>query len=76
MEDREQLSFWQKVQIQIKNSGSKTALEFGQNLLGIQTCFEKSEKFSKNLVFHDLPECEFRLTWLYGKIFSFHRNSI
>jgi hypothetical protein len=39
MKNKEQLSFWTQVQTQIrtqtKNPGSKTAFEFGPNLLGI-----------------------------------------
>jgi hypothetical protein len=34
--------------------------------------FKKSDKFPKNLARLDLPEYEFRLAWLYGKICSFH----
>jgi hypothetical protein len=72
MEDRQQLSFWEQVQTQnrtgIKNSGSRIAFEFGPNLLGVQTDLVKSDKFPRIFNFHDLLECEFRLTWLYGKI--------
>jgi hypothetical protein len=70
--DREQLSFWTQVQIQIrtrtKNPGSKTAFEFGPNLLGVQTGLEKSDKFPTILICLHLPDCEFRLIWLYGGI--------
>jgi hypothetical protein len=80
MEDKEQLSFWKKVKIQeriwIKNSESKTTFEFGPNLLGIQTCLGKSDKFPKIFVCPDPLECEFRMTWLYGKIWSFPKSSI
>jgi hypothetical protein len=72
MEDKEQLSLWTQVQIQIrnrtKNPGSKNAFEFGPNLLGVQTSLEKSGKFPKILICLGLPDCEFRLTWLYGGI--------
>jgi hypothetical protein len=72
MEHKEQLSFWTQVQIRnrsrTKIPGSKTAFEFGPNLLRIQTGLEKSNKFCKIHICHDLPDCEFRLAWLYGEI--------
>jgi hypothetical protein len=59
MEDMEQLSFWNQVQIQnnilIQNPGIITAFEFGPNLLGVQTRLEKSDKFPKILTCFDLP---------------------
>jgi hypothetical protein len=65
MEDMEQHSFWKQVQIwsRIHNKilGSKTVFEFGPNLLGVQTCLEKYDKFPKILIYLDLPEYEFRL---------------
>jgi hypothetical protein len=80
MKDKKQLSFPKKVQIPnrigIKIPGRKIAFQFELNLFGIQTCFKKSGKFPKILVCFDLQECEFRLAWLYGKIYSFHTSSI
>jgi hypothetical protein len=80
MENQEQLSFWKKAQIHnknwVKNPGSRAALEFGPNLLEVRTCLEKSDKFPKILIWPDLPESEFRLEWLYEKIWSFHTSSI
>jgi hypothetical protein len=60
----------------MKIPGRKSTFEFGPNLLGVQTCLEKSEKFSKILICLDLPDCEFGLAWLYGKICSFHTSSL
>jgi hypothetical protein len=61
MENEEQLSLWKQVQIRneisIKNPGSKSTFEFGPNLLGIQTCLEKSDKFLKIPICLGLPEC-------------------
>jgi hypothetical protein len=72
MEDKEQLYFCTQVQIrhriQTKIPGSQTAFEFGPNLLGDHTGLEKSDKLPKILIYLDLPDCEFRLTWLYGGI--------
>jgi hypothetical protein len=71
MQDKEQLSFWKQVLIQnirTKIPTSKTAFEFGPNLLGVQTGLEKSDKFPKIVICLDLPECEFRLIGLYGGI--------
>jgi hypothetical protein len=34
----------------------------------METCLEKSDKFPKILIYHALPEYEFRLAWLYAKI--------
>jgi hypothetical protein len=72
VEDREQLSFWKQVQIRstirIKIPGRKTAFELEPNLLGVQTSLEKSNKFPNILICLDLPECEFGLAWLHGKI--------
>jgi hypothetical protein len=79
MEDKEQLSFWTQVQIQIttrtKIPWSIIAFEFGPNLLGVQTGLEKFDKFPKILIYLDLWDCEFRLTWLYDGIWSFHASS-
>jgi hypothetical protein len=51
LEDKEQLSFWNKVQIQniilIKNPRSRTVFELDLSLLGIQTCLKISNKFPK-----------------------------
>jgi hypothetical protein len=53
LEDKEQLSFWNQVEmrnrIQIKNPGIRTVFEHDLNLLGIQTCLKKSDKFPKIL---------------------------
>jgi hypothetical protein len=72
MEDREQFFFWKQVQIRniirTKILGRKTAFEFGPNLLGVQTGLGKFDKLLKILIFLDLPDCEFRLVWLYGEI--------
>jgi hypothetical protein len=80
MKDNEQLLFWDQVQIPsimfIKIAGRKTAFEFALNLLGVQTSLEKSGKFPKILTCIELPKCEFRLGYLYGKICSFHTSSI
>jgi hypothetical protein len=80
MRDTEQLSIWNQVKIrnkiEITIPGSKTIFEFGPNLLGVQTSLEKSDKFPKILICLGLPECEFRLTWLHGEIWSFHTGSI
>jgi hypothetical protein len=54
------------MEFELKNR-KQTTFEFGQNLLEVQTSFEKSDKFPKILICLDLPECEFRLAWLYGK---------
>jgi hypothetical protein len=59
----------------IKNPESKTAFEFGPNLLGFNLIWKNSGKFLKILSCLDLPECEFRLTWLYSEISSFHTSS-
>jgi hypothetical protein len=37
---------------------------------------KKFEKFPKFLIWLDLPDCEFRLAWLYGKNWSFHSSPI
>jgi hypothetical protein len=62
----EQHSFWKQVQIPnkiwIKIPGSKTAFEFELNLLGVQTCLEKSDKFSEILICLGLPEW----AWSFG----------
>jgi hypothetical protein len=54
MEDKEHVYFWRQVQmrnrIRTKILGSKSAFEFGPNLLGFQTGLEKSNKFSKILI--------------------------
>jgi hypothetical protein len=74
MEYKEQLFLWKQVQTQniilIKIPGSRTAFEFGPNLLGDQIGLKKSGKFPKNLIFLALSDCEFRLVWLYDKIWS------
>jgi hypothetical protein len=79
IEDKEKRSFWNNVQIRnrilIKNPGSRTDFEINLNLLGIQTYLENSYKFPKILIYLSLPEYEFRVTWLYGKIQSFHACS-
>jgi hypothetical protein len=74
-EDKEQLYFWKKVQIRNKNPGSGTAFEFRPNLLEVQTCLEKSDKFTKIHICPDLPDFEFRLAWLYREILCFHTSS-
>jgi hypothetical protein len=75
MKSEEELSFWKQVQIPnrigIKTPRSKTGFEFELNLLGKQTCLEKSGKFPKILICLDLPKCEFRLSWLYGENLQF-----
>jgi hypothetical protein len=72
MDNKEQLFFRTQVQIrnkiQTKIPRSKTAFEFGPNLLEVQTDLEQSDKFLKILISLDLLDCEFRLAWLYGKI--------
>jgi hypothetical protein len=79
MKEKEQLSFWKQVQTQnriwIKIPGRRPTFEFGSNLLGVQTCLEKSDNFPKILICLDLLDCEFRLTWLYDKIWSLHTSS-
>jgi hypothetical protein len=74
IEDKEQLSFSNQVQIQnriwIKNPWRRTVFEFDWNLLGIQTCLEKSDKFLKIRIYLGLPEYEFRLAWLHDKIWD------
>jgi hypothetical protein len=80
MIDMEQPCFWKQVQFQnriwITILGSKTDFEFGPNLLGVQSHLERFDKFPKIIIFLDIPECEFRLAWLYGKIWSFHTSFI
>jgi hypothetical protein len=44
-----------------KKSMKQTAFEFGPNLLEVQTCLERSNKFPKILICVDLLECELRL---------------
>jgi hypothetical protein len=76
VEDTEQLSFLNQVQIRnkiwIKNPGIRTVFEFDWNLLVIQTGLEKSDKFPKIPIYLDLLECEFRLAWVHDKISRFH----
>jgi hypothetical protein len=76
MEDKEQLSFSNQVQIWnriwLKNPESRTVFEFDSNLLGIQTGLEKSDKFPKFPIYLDLLEYEFTSAWLHDKIWRFH----
>jgi hypothetical protein len=76
----EQISFWKQVQIPnkilIKIPGSKIAFEFAMNVFEVQKCLEKSGKFPNILTYLGIPECEFRLALLHGKICSFHTSSI
>jgi hypothetical protein len=58
------------------NSKKQTDFEFGQNLLGVQTCLKNFDKFSKILICLSLPECEFILVEFYGPIWGFHTSSI
>jgi hypothetical protein len=80
MKDSEELSFWHQVQIPnkilVKIPGSQTSFEFELNLFEVQACLEKSNKFPKIHICLGLPECEFILAWLYGKICSFHPSPI
>jgi hypothetical protein len=46
-------------------------IEIVMNLKGVQTFLDKSDKFSKILCFHDIPEYNFTLTHLYSNIGSF-----
>jgi hypothetical protein len=52
MEDKEQLSFWNHVQIrnriQTKIPSSKSAFQFEPNLLDIQTSLDKSDQIPQN----------------------------
>jgi hypothetical protein len=77
--DKEQPAFWKQVQIQkriwIKILGRKTAFKFDPNLFGAKPGLEKSDKFPKILICLDNLEREFRLAWLYGKIWSFIQAS-
>jgi hypothetical protein len=79
IEDREQCFFRKPFQIQnkirTKIPGSKTSFEFRPNLLGVQIGLEKSDKFLKIIICRDLPNCEFRFAWLFGKTSCFHTSS-
>jgi hypothetical protein len=80
MKESEQFSVWKKVKIPniigIKILGSKSAFEFELNLFAVQTRLNKFGKFPRILTCLALPECEFRLAYLYGKICSFPTSSI
>jgi hypothetical protein len=51
----------------IKTLGNKSNFKLASNLKGVQTFDERFHKFTKNIFWHDLQYCEFRLTHLYSK---------
>jgi hypothetical protein len=51
-----------------EKSKKQTTFEFGPNLLEVQIGLEKSDKFPKIIIFLEILEYEFRLTWFYGQI--------
>jgi hypothetical protein len=52
----------------MKNLRIRTEFENDLNLLGIQTCLEKSDKFPKIPICLIIPEYEFGLAILHGHI--------
>jgi hypothetical protein len=49
-------------------------IEFALNFKGIHTSWEKSQKFSKIMIYHGLHKCNFRSPYMHREVFKFLYN--